>query len=42
MGRQGKLQKHLSGEAKYVKLKYSDGEIKQEWYTTVGNITKMN
>lgn len=38
----GKLQKQISREAKYVKLKYSDGGIKQEWYTTVGNDRKMN
>ena len=38
----GEIIKQLSGEAKYVKLKYSDGGIKQEWYSTVGNDMKMN
>lgn len=41
-GKMGKLQKELSGEAKYIKLKYSSAEIKQEWYMTVGNDRKIN
>lgn len=38
----GKLQKQLSGEAKYVKWKDSDGGIKQKSYATVGNDMEMS